>query len=243
MEVAPGVHRVEGVRGCNVYLVVDAELTLIDAGMRGTAAALRRYLAAIGRRPSELTRVVLTHSHTDHAWALEELLALTPVAVLVHAAESEPGSNGEPVLSNRYRRRLGGRRLPVRPVADGDVIPVLGGLHVLHTPGHTSGSVCLFLPQGRVVFSGDTVLSRGGRLVRPVVAPGPTRVDWEASVRRLADLGWDVICCGHGQPVTEGAKAQLEELLSRPPQLSPPFLLLRRWRELAGFGWRLGRHK
>lgn len=228
------------------FWLMNAELTLIDAGLWGTAAALRRYLSRLGRDISELTRIVLTHGHRDHCRGLQDILAHSPAQVFVHVAETHLDPEGYPVLSTRlrWRRSLGtGKQTAVRPLEDGDEIPVFGGLRVIHTPGHTPGSICLLLPEPGIIFTGDTVFSRGGDLTRPVVPPGPGRSTWEASVQRIAALDFEIACFGHGAPLTEGVKERFQELLARPAQLSPPLLFLRRWRKILGFGLHVGRKR
>ncbi|GAA2480201.1 hypothetical protein GCM10010422_25840 [Streptomyces graminearus] len=99
-----------------------------------------------------------------------------------------------------------------------------GGAQVVHVPGHTDGSIALHLPAEGVLFTGDTVAAlpaegvlRAGEPVPtdPVehtLIPGVFNLDRPRlldSVRRLADLGAEVACFGHGDPVLRGAAAEL----------------------------------
>lgn len=89
-------------------------------------------------------------------------------------------------------------------VNDGDVLPILGGLHILHTPGHTLGSICLFLPEERVLIAGDVLANR---FVLGLPSKAFT-VDMEQeinSIKRLANLDFDIICFGHGAAITRDA--------------------------------------
>src|SRR5687767_664319 len=87
MEIVPGLHAVR-LLGSKGYLVVDHELTLIDAGLRGSTPLLRWYLSRIGRQLSEITRIVCTHGHPDHIGGVHEIAALTGAEVLMHPADT-----------------------------------------------------------------------------------------------------------------------------------------------------------
>ena len=88
---------------------------------------------------------------------------------------------------------------------DGEVFPVLGGLRVVATPGHTPGHMSLFSPSKGILFSGDSIISTGGSLR---VSTGPNTWD-EAraseSARAQAALGATIVCTGHGPVVCEAA--------------------------------------
>lgn len=181
MEVRPGIHQLPGLRWANAYLLVeDQGLTLIDSGTPGDGRKILRYIRSIGRDPAELARVVLTHSHPDHTGLLEGLARRTGASITVHQADT------------RQTAKSGGLRLhyPAQPpsfgwdipflhripahqvIEDGQVLPILDGLQVMHTPGHTPGSVCFYLADQAVLFTGDTLLADGHCFRRPVPFPG-----------------------------------------------------------------------
>jgi glyoxylase-like metal-dependent hydrolase (beta-lactamase superfamily II) len=98
------------------------------------------------------------------------------------------------------------------PIVDGDVIPVLGGLEVIHTPGHTPGSVCLYGRRDRVLFVGDALQCRRGRVS---FASGLFSDDHPAArraVQRMASLDVSMIVFSHFPPVTERVRETLAEL-------------------------------
>ena len=66
MEIIPGVHAVPGTRISRIYLIEDNELTLVDTGMPWSVGRVFKYITSIGRQPSELSRILMTHSHPDH---------------------------------------------------------------------------------------------------------------------------------------------------------------------------------
>lgn len=187
------------------YALHGAEgVTLVDTGPPGSAAAV---LAAVGDSP--VVRIVITHAHGDHTGSAAELRARTGAEVVAHAADA-PVVRGEvppppPVLvpaEEELFAQVGGLLAappcPVdREVDEGDVLP--GGLHVLHTPGHTAGSIALHLPGARLLFTGDTVAEHGGAVIL-----GPFHQDRDralASFARLTALDVDRAYVGHGEPV------------------------------------------
>ena len=109
---------------------------------------------------------------------------------------------------------------------------MLGGLQVLHTPGHTPGSVCLLLPEHRVLFTGDMLLADGRRFRRPVYFPGTNLGDYRTSVERLAGLTFNTACVGHGKPLLEGGAVRLQEMLEHYAWMSPRWTEVKRWARL-----------
>ncbi len=159
MEIQPGLHSVN-LLGAHGYLIAERELTLIDAGLPGSRRRLERYVARIGRSMNELRRIVVTHAHPDHIGAVRELTADTDAEVFVHPADL---AALRVTLREAWTERDGTKLLAYftrtphasEPAEDGDVLPVLGGLRVIHTPGHTPGSICLYAARDRLLFTGD----------------------------------------------------------------------------------------
>ena len=241
MEIRPGIHQVPGLKWSNAYLLVEDEgLTLIDGGIPGDGSKILRYISQLGHTPQDLTRIVLTHSHPDHSGPMKELSRISGATIAVHEKDT------------RYQPKTGGRRLhyPGQPPAfdwnvpflrripahetieDGQILPVMGGLQALHTPGHTPGSVCLHLPEHGVLFTGDILLSNGRRFRRPVYFPGTDLKDYRASVERLAGLTFETACGGHGDPILEEGTARLHEMLDSYSWISPRWTELKRWARL-----------
>lgn len=205
------------------YLWRDGDsLTLIDTGIVGSGPDIETSIRGAGLAPSDLDRVVLTHFHDDHAGAAAELSAWEDVVIVAHRADA-PVIRGDvagppPDLTAEERvlhaQITAGGVLPPAPparvdqeVEDGAVLEFGGGAHVLSVPGHTDGSLALFLPAKGVLFTGDTVASHEGGLML-----GPFNVDRQraaGSFRRLAALDCSTALFGHGDPVASGAQAAL----------------------------------
>ena len=225
-EVVPGVHRIDGLAGgkaaSNVYLLVDDVLALVDAGLPGNLDGITRYVASLGRSLEELRYILITHSHPDHTGGAPALRERTGAQLLAHPRDVRPTRNGDSVA---YMSVFGASSLPLpflRRVPadgllqDGDELPVLGGLLVHHTPGHTPGSVCFELKQAGVLFCGDLVVEHQGVLGKNHAFPGSELEPYQASLERIASLEYETLCPGHGQPLKANAAHAVRSLVREP---------------------------
>ena len=120
-------------------------------------------------------------------------------------------------------------------VEDGDVIPVLGGLRVIHTPGHTPGSVCLMLENPKVLFLGDSVINNITRLSRPLMWDRNKRRRLDTSLRRLRDFQAQAACFGHGPPLAEEVMIRIRSLTEKPYDVPTWRIVLKNWGTLKRF--------
>jgi glyoxylase-like metal-dependent hydrolase (beta-lactamase superfamily II) len=217
VEILAGLHRVH-VTGSSVFLLAGERLALIDAGPRGSGRRIVRYLRTLGRSPSELDLVILTHYHPDHAGGAAELVELTSARIAAHAAEV-PYLCGEVSMPNPIRHQaLAAAAAPLlslimpQPVRvdlilnDGDLLPVFGGLQVVHTPGHTPGSICLHAPARRLLLVGDALEWKRGELRLPSRHFSEDLEEAARSIRKLAELDVHTLCFSHFPPAPEAAR-------------------------------------
>jgi hydroxyacylglutathione hydrolase len=171
-------------------------------GYLGNSYVVDNILVDAGILPSDLEPyrnriefIVLTHAHYDHIAHLKEIVHFCDAQVAIHAADS-PGLTDESVsLSLQFGSRAPGI-LPDRLLVEGDR---MGPLRVLHTPGHTPGSICLYLEEEKALISGDTVFSDGG--YGRYDFPGGNRAALSESLDRLSKISVDKLYPGHGFPV------------------------------------------
>ncbi|MEV0236563.1 MBL fold metallo-hydrolase [Nonomuraea sp. NPDC050786] len=202
------------------YLWNDAgALTLVDTGIATSGEEIAAAIEGLGHRKSDVKRVVLTHFHEDHCGGAAEISGWGEVTVLAHRLDAAVIRGERPAPPPNFteqeralHRSLGAHLLPAAPACrvdveleDGDTIDFGGGAQVIHTPGHTDGSIALHLPRAGVLFTGDTVAHVNGQ-----VMPGVFNLDTAQmlrSFRRLAGLDVSLACVGHGEPVTDAHTA------------------------------------
>jgi glyoxylase-like metal-dependent hydrolase (beta-lactamase superfamily II) len=220
VEIAPGVHHIRKARGPNIYLLVDDDLTLIDTGYPGNGPIVAGYIEGLGRRVEELKRVLITHSHPDHTGSVAELKDLAPIEVMVHAADTSLDGQGRHLVS--YLKVFGAVPLPIpflrRIVADGfleegQVLPILGGLRVMHTPGHTPGSLCFYLESRSAIFLDDMVVNKGQYMGASMPFPKTDMRLYERSLRRIGEMDFDIACLAHGQVFRGNADQRIRRML------------------------------
>lgn len=193
-----------------VYAPEKSRALIVDAGA-GAAAKVEDLVRAEDLTPKS---IVLTHGHADHIWTARELSDRYEIPVYIHRRDlswfDDPATGGH-LRFFRIAGRLYGRSRRLRPerleLVDGDVIDAAGfRVGLLHTPGHTPGSVCFVLDD--LCFSGDTVFSRG---VGQTAYPGGSRTALRESIRaKLLPLPDDLrVLPGHGRSTTVGAERKL----------------------------------
>jgi glyoxylase-like metal-dependent hydrolase (beta-lactamase superfamily II) len=218
MLVTPDVHAISLTR-VKAHLIIEPRLSLVDAGYRGSRGRIARAITRQGRSIDELARVICTHGHPDHAGGAREL-AGPGVEIRLHPADAEGLKVGwRAALRRPSRGRIFAAMTPeppnIVPMVEGEILPVLGGLEVIHTPGHTPGSVCLYGARDRVLFVGDVLQRRLGRVS---YASGLYSDDYAAArraVERLAALDVEIVVFSHYPPLTVNASATLAELARR----------------------------
>lgn len=183
--VAPGQSMA---RFVYVYVILGERITLIDSGVDGCETPIRDYLAQQGRSPHELDTLILTHAHPDHIGAAHPIVAACQCAVLAHPAEQDWIE--DPAIQQRERPVPGFDHLVAGPVTvtqtltDGDLLELSDAMRVrvIHTPGHSHGSISLWDEAHGTLFSGDAIPQPGDL---PIYDDAADSID---SLLKLLDL-------------------------------------------------------
>ncbi len=227
--VVPGVHQISlGI--VNVFLLEsDDGLILIDTGTPGSTDKILGAVRALGKQPSDIRQILITHLHADHTGSLAALKTATGAPVYMHpldAALVRIGVAGRPMkpapglMPRLMVTMIRLRGAPVvaaaeteHEVNDGDVLPLAGGIKVIHTPGHSAGQVAFLWPQnGGVLFAADVAGNVGNKLGISIVYEDlPLGLK---SLKRLAGMSFKTAVFGHGAPIVSGASEQFRQKFS-----------------------------
>ena len=225
-EIIPNVYQLTN-KGVNVILIVEEELTLIDTGLRGSSPQIIDFIHHLGRSPEEISLIIFTHNHVDHMGGLAELKQLTSAKVAIHKADISD-------IENQPSRTGARRKKPLNPLSStlrsvfsvkfsdvdiqlegGEVLEPLGGLEVIHTPGHTPGSTSLFSQQNKLLIVGDALRKRRKTFRLPPKMASSDLTQAIESIKRMAQLDFDILCLGHGLPLSDDVHAKIQDLIER----------------------------
>jgi glyoxylase-like metal-dependent hydrolase (beta-lactamase superfamily II) len=218
MKIVDNVFLVPGVNA-NPYIIVDTDgLTIIDAGLPGSEKKILDYIAGLGKSAGDVKRILLTHADFDHVGGLAALHKATGARTYASRIEAEAIAAGRTSREIKPASGFSARRLffrLMRPfmqttrswvdeyLTDGQVLPVLGGLHVVETIGHTPGHISLYAPEAGILFSGDSLVTdaNGIHNSRPQFTWDAAKA--EDAARKQAALGARILCSGHGPVVMD----------------------------------------
>jgi glyoxylase-like metal-dependent hydrolase (beta-lactamase superfamily II) len=180
--------------GC-VYLLNLGELILIDSGAGWSVDKIIKNIERLGFDCKNLTKIILTHCHIDHIGGAPEIRKRFGSKIYIHELDTPPLEKGDPVLTAATWYQT---VFPLTPVDVkfklSEEVLIIGGQKIvcLHTPGHTPGSICVYLERDgkRVLFAQDL----HGPLLEEF---GSNLGDWDVSTKQLLDLEADILCEGH----------------------------------------------
>jgi glyoxylase-like metal-dependent hydrolase (beta-lactamase superfamily II) len=205
MEIAPGVHSIPmptwtfmGVYVPNVYLVAGEEAALIDSGFEDREAARSRIEYIKGLAPLKLAYIIVTHPHPDHIGGCRAIKKATGARIVMHSLAVDKARKGYHVTGDIL-------------VEDGDVLDIGGiRLEMVYTPGHSPASICIYVRESKILFTGDHILGIGTTVVD---APDGDMTQYIDSLKKLLEYDVRMICPGHGPPIHE-AERKIKELIA-----------------------------
>jgi glyoxylase-like metal-dependent hydrolase (beta-lactamase superfamily II) len=228
LKIIEGIHKVDeasaNIAHANVYLVIDGkELTVVDTGTGKNAQKIVKYVQELGFAPGDVKTIVLTHYHMDHMGSAKELKELTGAKLAVHVEDADyvSGNAPFPKLKNILIRAATSLVKPAPAgvdvrLKDGDWV---GKLLIVHVPGHSPGSICLFDEEKKILFAGDTIRFDGEKVS---AAPENFSLDSakvKESVRKIATLNFEILLPGHGEVLKPQASEKVRKFAETLPQL------------------------
>lgn len=228
MKVAENIHLIAP-SWSYVYFVVGEKLAFIDTGLPQYFEHIKRYITDLGHRLLDVSLIINTHVHEDHVACNKALKEVCGAKLAVHELDAKYIENPEDFLTDTFRhvpppedcvREAKSWKDNVDIfLKDGDRIE-LGGLtlEVVHTPGHTRGSICLYYQERKILFSGDALQGTTAFVKEFGLVTG-LYTDLDAyirSIQRLLNLDIDLILPGHPDIIKNSdARKELENCLER----------------------------
>jgi len=225
IELVPGIWRIPVIwgDGINAFVFVDddGQATLVDAGLPGRWPILANALGYLGVGPDDVTRIVNTHAHSDHCGGIAQMQAMTGAPVSAHEEDAEYLRTGQaPSIDPSVR---GGKYLQkwvsfpkisvAHELSDGDVLPIAGGVRVVHTPGHTPGHISLLHEESGVLITGDAIHNWRGKIGLAVKWFSHDHELTAKSVHRLGELDYDLVAFTHGPEMRVDAREAVRGFL------------------------------
>jgi glyoxylase-like metal-dependent hydrolase (beta-lactamase superfamily II) len=230
-QLAPGLWCLGQKKGGRVHAFLceeNGELTLVDTLFDTDGARILREIARIGRQPSDLRRIVLTHAHRSHLGGLAALKEATGATVYAHPWEAdiiggERKAQAVSIVPKRplrvyfpfqFAASVGLGAHPPCPVdetvAGGDRI---GPLHVLDAAGHSPGHLAFLWPERRTLIAGDSISTWPGGLAGGWGSFTLNERKHRATLRLLAEVEPEALGVGHGPPIPHGAAERVRGLV------------------------------
>ncbi|RLE65677.1 MAG: MBL fold metallo-hydrolase [Thermoprotei archaeon] len=192
----------------NTYIIDNEdEVIVIDPGFKDLSDSLIKFLASHRK-----INIIHTHMHYDHIAATTVLRKMfkEKVKVYHHILESEYLEKGDSIYT--LATLFGDHIEPItvnEKIKEGEIVSIKTPLRVIHTPGHTIGSICIIYE--KIVFTGDTLFSNGQ--VGASNLPTGNRLDLMSSLLKLEKIEGEIIAPGHGPVAFHPLKELVKEAL------------------------------
>lgn len=200
----------------NCYFVEEGNgLTLIDAALPYSAKSIIHVAKKMGK---QITRIIITHAHSDHIGALDKLKELLPDCQVCISSRDALLLDGNTTLLPHEKNTPIRGGIPKNSKTKPDVLLEegnrVGSLEVIATPGHTPGSITLFDTRNRSLIVGDAFVTRGGLAVSGMMNPFfpfPALATWDKctaleSAKKLIDYKPSLLAVGHGKMLKQPEK-------------------------------------
>jgi len=199
--IAEGVYLIGGPNisrsdDATVFIIdFNGELVMIDAGAGGSSRILQKNMESQGLDPKAISTLILTHCHIDHIGSAPWFRDQFGCRIVMHELDAEVVEQGDPVMTaaNWYETTFPPTPVDQRLTGHHEILRFgEQELHCLHTPGHTPGSIAVYLDRAgkRILFGQD--------IHGPFMSAFRSSIyDWKKSMERLIALESDILCEGH----------------------------------------------
>ena len=223
-EVIPRVYQLP-MWGSGAFVLLEDRVTVIDAGWRGQGGRVLHWLKKWGRSAEEISHLFCTHYHLDHVGGVAHVKNRSRGLVAAHESEVAflRGEHGESLPNPVQEHTLGMLLTPFfsllqparfsvdLPLRQGEEFDQLGGMQVIHTPGHTPGSISLLFPREGLLLVGDALQFRRGQLALPSPMFSADMEQAKESIRRLSQLEFETVGFSHFPPLKKDATSVLRQ--------------------------------
>lgn len=207
----------------NTFVIEDNGLTLIDTGLPGSKDKIFNSLEKAGKNPADIKQIILTHCHTDHAGGAAALVNELNVPVFAHTIDAElieQGISSRPMtltpgiinwmVYQLFIKKAVKTISPVKVIDlnDDDILPIAGGIQIIHTPGHSAGHIALLIKEQGVLIAADICANFGSLAYSTLYED---ILLGQKSILKAAAFSFDKALFGHGGPLLKDANKKLQE--------------------------------
>jgi glyoxylase-like metal-dependent hydrolase (beta-lactamase superfamily II) len=213
----------------NVFIIEDNGLTLIDTGPKGSADKIFRAIEKGGKDPNEIKGIILTHAHPNHSGSADEIKTRLNIPILAHYKEAVLLNCGiarrrdmqlSPGIMNWliFHFVIKHNEVAIDPViiddplSDNHIIPIAGGIKVIHTPGHSSGHIALLIKNEGILIAGDICTNTVGLRLSVLYEDFEQGID---SIMKAAEHDFEIAVFSHGKPIFQDASRKIREKFNR----------------------------
>ncbi|NIJ54099.1 MBL fold metallo-hydrolase [Dyadobacter arcticus] len=209
----------------NAFVIEDNGLTLVDTGSKNSKDKIFSAIKRAGKNPDDINKIILTNAHPDHSGSAADIKGTLGIPIYAHSEDAalvEKGIGGRLphhpspgiinwIIYNALIKRSPNETEPCTiayRISDNDILPIAGGIQVIHTPGHSKGHVALLVKSDSVLIAGDICANLIGLDYCTIYEDRQLGIK---SVLKAADFEFDIAVFGHGSPLKGSANAKLKQ--------------------------------
>lgn len=208
LRMLKGIHFIAGIgHSSNIY-VIDDEI-VVDSGTGEFFTDIKSYIQK-NHDTSRMKMIINTHCHYDHSGGDKKLRDWLNASISIHEKDKRALETGRGIAANLFN--IVPKIVTVdKALRNGMKIKTKNySFEVIHTPGHTPGSICLYEREHKILISGDTLFENG---VGRFDLPGGDGAELKKSLEKLSSLPITYLLPGHGQPKTSGVNFHIKQVL------------------------------